>query len=662
MRSAFTLRFGCSGLAEMMSIAPRRSLSLACALLSMGALSGISQLARPPEGNSDRMATLKLLEKRKAYEVANTKSFTAFSEFQFTDRISESGIRFEHQVVEDAAKSYKAAHYDHGNGVAAADVDGDGLVDLYFTTQLGTNQLWRNLGKGRFQDMTSIAGVGLPDQISVGASFADIDHDGDPDLFVTTVRHGNHLFENLGNGRFREITQQAGLTYSGHSSGAVFLDYDQDGLLDLFLVNVGIYTSNEKGPGGYFRALPDAFQGHLYPERTEHSILYHNLGGNRFEDVSAQMHLLDGSWSGDATSLDINGDNFPDLYVVNMQGDDHLYVNQHGKGFVDQTALYFPKTPWGAMGVKSFDMDQDGLMDLFVTDMHSDMTKPQTELGLSFRLDVERAKSEKWCAVQWTDEYLQGASNNIFGNAFYHNLGGGKFAENSDVIGAETYWPWGVSVGDVNADGYEDVFVTSGMGYPFRYAINPLLLNEHGRSFFNAEFLVGLEPRAGRRTDKKWFSLDCDGADKEHPECMGKSGRVDVFGTLSTRSSVLVDLDNDGDLDLVTNEFNDRPQILFSNLSEKTSIHFLKVQLQGTKSNRDGLGATVKVKIGNRALTQYHDGKSGYLAQSSLPLYFGLGTTPKADRIEVLWPSGKRQVVKEKIPENGLIQIIENGE
>ena len=109
------------------------------------------------------MATLKLLEKRKAYEVANTKSFTAFSEFQFTDRISESGIRFEHQVVEDAARTYKAAHYDHGNGVAAADVDGDGLVDLYFTTQLGTNQLWRNLGKGRFQDMTSIAGVGLPE-------------------------------------------------------------------------------------------------------------------------------------------------------------------------------------------------------------------------------------------------------------------------------------------------------------------------------------------------------------------------------------------------------------------------------------------------------------------------------------------------------------------
>lgn len=662
MRSAFTLRFDCSGLAEMMLIAPHRSLISVCALLSMGVLTGISQLAPPPEGNSDRVATLKLLEKRKAYAVANTKSFTAFSEFQFTDRISESGIRFEHQVVEDAARSYKAAHYDHGNGVAAADVDGDGLVDLYFTTQLGTNQLWRNLGKGRFQDITPIAGVGLPDQISVGASFADIDHDGDPDLFVTTVRHGNHLFENLGNGRFREITQQAGLAYSGHSSGAVFLDYDQDGLLDLFLVNVGIYTSNEKGPGGYFRALPDAFQGHLYPERTEHSILYHNLGGNRFQDVSAQMHLVDGSWSGDATSLDINGDNFPDLYVVNMQGDDHLYVNQQGKGFVDQTARYFPKTPWGAMGVKSFDMDQDGLMDLFVTDMHSDMTKPQTELGLSFRLDVERAKSEKWCAVQWTDEYFQGASNNIFGNAFYHNLGGGKFAENSDVIGAETYWPWGVSVGDVNADGYEDVFVTSGMGYPFRYAINPLLLNEHGSSFFNAEFLVGLEPRADRRTDKKWFSLDCDGADKEHSECMGKSGRVDVFGTLSTRSSVLVDLDNDGDLDLVTNEFNDRPQILFSNLSEKTSIHFLKVQLKGTKSNRDGLGATVKVKIGNRALTQYHDGKSGYLAQSSLPLYFGLGTTPKADQIEVLWPSGKRQVVKEKIPENSLIQIIENGE
>src|SRR5207249_3284908 len=188
---------------------------------------------------------------RKQQQVASARNVQAFYGFQFTNRINESRIRFQHQIVDDAGKDYKAAHYDHGNGMAVADIDGDGLLDIYFTTQLGTNQLWRNLGGGRFEDTTSKAGVGLPDQIAVTASFADIDNDGDPDLFVTTVRHGNHLFENVGNGRFRDITHEAGLDYVGHSSGAVFFDFDNDGLLDLFLVNVGVYTRNQQGPGGY---------------------------------------------------------------------------------------------------------------------------------------------------------------------------------------------------------------------------------------------------------------------------------------------------------------------------------------------------------------------------------------------------------------------------
>ena len=157
--------------------------------------------------------------------------------------------------------------------MCAADVDGDGLPDLYFVTQLGTNELWKNVGNGRFVDVTARAGLALPDEIGVGCAFADIDNDGDPDLFVTTVRHGNRLFENLGNGTFRDITVQAGVGYVGHSSGAVFFDYDGDGLLDLFLTNVGVYTGNARGRGGYYVALSDAFLGHLHPERAEASIL-----------------------------------------------------------------------------------------------------------------------------------------------------------------------------------------------------------------------------------------------------------------------------------------------------------------------------------------------------------------------------------------------------
>ena len=327
-----------------------------------------------------------------------------------------------------------------------------------------------------------------------------------------------------------------------------------------------------------------------------------------------------------------------------MQGDNHYYENQGGKKFIDKTASLFPKTPWGAMGVKSFDYNQDGRLDLFVTDMHSDMTSLQVNAGnRNFRVSFEKAKSEAWCMKEWGEAILQGSSNNIFGNALYQNKGGGNFEEVSDRLGVETYWPWGVSVGDLNADGFEDVFVTAGMGYPFRYGINSLLLNEGGQKFFDAEFLLGVEPRAGGVV-KDLFELDCGGEDKDDIRCAGETGRLVVRGSLSSRSSAIFDLDDDGDLDIITSENSDRPQVLISNLSERTNIHFLKIKLVGTTSNRDALGALVQVHAGGRVYTQFNDGKTGYLSQGSIPLYFGLGAATRVDKIEVRWPSGQKGV------------------
>src|SRR5258708_34906119 len=192
----------------------------------------------------DELEDLDWLQRLRDAQLNAGATVEAFHDFQFTDRLAESGITFVHHTVEDAGKTYKAAHYDHGNGIAIADVDGDGLLDIYFLNQVGGNQLWRNLGGGKFENITESAGVGVPGKVSVSASFADIDNDGDPDLYVTTVRGGNMLFENDGHGHFKDITAASGLGYSGHSSGAVFFDYDRDGLLDLFLANVGRYTTD----------------------------------------------------------------------------------------------------------------------------------------------------------------------------------------------------------------------------------------------------------------------------------------------------------------------------------------------------------------------------------------------------------------------------------
>ena len=589
-------------------------------------------------------------------------------DFRFTDERQASGITFENRVVDDAGRAYKLVHYDHGSGLCAADVDGDGLPDLYFTTQLGTNELWKNQGNGRFVNVTKEAGLEMPDAIAVGCSFADIDNDGDPDLFVTTVRHGNRLFENLGNGKFRDITQAAGVGYVGHSSGAVFFDYDGDGLLDLFVTNVGVYTSNERGSGGYYVGLSDAFMGHLHPERAEASILYHNLGGNRFKDVSREVGLVDLSWSGDATTFDVNDDGFPDLYILDMQGGDHLWLNEGGKHFRDATAPYFPKPPWGSMGVKVFDFDGDGRLDLFVTSMHPDM-------WVNIAPGDWPAEGRKPDTSTVAGGMIpEGKDRFIFGNELFANRGGGRFAEISDSVGVETYWPWGPSVDDFNADGWDDIFIAAGMNFPYRYGINSVLLNDGGHRFLPSEFVVGVEPRPNGVTQQVWFTLECNGADRGHPFCgpcahpesmagacrLDAAGHLTMMGSLGTRAAVALDLDDDGDLDIVTNEFNGRPQVLVSDLAQRHRVHFLKVRLRGTRSNREGLGAQVTVVLPDgRRMLKVLDGKSGYLSQSDLPLYFGLAGADHAGAIEVRWPSGRRQIVAGPLGAGQTIDVIE---
>lgn len=601
----------------------------------------------------------------------------AYHGFQFTDRVDSSGITFTYRAVDDAGRDYKAVHYDHGSGICAADVDGDGRPDLFLMTQLGSSELWRNLGGGRFENATDKAGLRLPDAIGVGCAFADIDNDGRPDLFLTTVRHGNRLFHNEGGGRFKDITAEAGVGYVGHSSGAVFFDYDGDGLVDLLVTNVGKYTSDVQGPGGYWCGLTDAFHGHTFPDRAEASLLYHNAGGGRFTDASAATGFHDVSWSGDATVIDANEDGWPDLYLTNMQGSDRLWLNDKGRHFTEATAKYFPRTPWGAMGSKVFDYNGDGRLDLFVTDMHSDMFTPIAPEDWTF----EALKSDPRAMPD--DYFPEGKGALIFGNALFANRGAAKagkgappYEEVSGRAGVETYWPWGPSVDDLNADGWDDILVIGSMNFPYRYGLNSVLLNEGNGRFLSAEFTLGVEPRARGAMEQVWFTLDCrangkDAGSKNCELCAGPdaaklgcrkdaSGRYSMMAAKGGRSAVILDIDGDGDLDIVTNEFNARPQVLVSDLAQRGKQHALSVRLHGVRGNRQGLGAEVTLVLADkRRVLKVLDGKSGYLSQSDLPLYFGLAAADHADHLEVRWRSGKVQIVAGPLAAGKTIEVTE---
>src|SRR5436309_8001721 len=252
--------------------------------------------------------------------------------------------------------------------------------------------------------------------------------------------------------------------------------------------------------------------------------------------------------------------------------------------------------------------------------------------------------------------------------------GGGRFEEVSDAVGVETYWPWGPSVDDFNADGWDDIFIAAGMNFPYRYGINSLLLNEGGQRFLPSEFVVGVEPRPNGATQQVWFTLDCNGADRGHPFCgacahpeslagacrVDAAGHLTMMGSRGTRAAVALDLDGDGDIDIVTNEFNAGPQVLVSDLAQRHPVHMLAVRPRGTRSNREGLGAQVTVVLPDgRRLLKLLDGKSGYLSQSDLPLDFGLVDADHAAAIEVRWPSGRRQSVAGPLKAGQTIDVVE---
>ena len=493
-----------------------------------------------------------------------------------------------------------------GCGVAFYDYDNDGWLDIFLVngTRLEgfpagsepTSHLFRNNRDGTFTDVTVKAGVAHSGW-GQGACVGDYDNDGWDDLFVTYFGK-NVLYHNNGDGTFTDVSQKAGVAGNGKrwNTGCAFVDYDRDGRLDLFVANyieMDLATAPvpESGPCLYKSVMvacgPPGLQGGK-------NILYHNNGDGTFSDVSEASGILkaNGTYGLGVLTADLDNDGWPDIYVANDSTASALYQNKKNGKFEDIAieagcALSPDGKPQAGMGISAADYDLDGNLDLVKTNFAGDTP------------------------------------------SLYHNLGGANFEDATFTagLGAHTqYLGWGCGFFDFDNDGWADILICNGHVYPeveqlkteAGYAQRKLLYyNLHNGHFADVSFQVG----------------------------------PGISEPSTSRGAAFGDFDNDGDVDVVVNTVNDYPQLL--RCDSKLENNWIKVRTIGTKSNRSGIGARVRCVTHPAGETKAHQqidevrSGGGYFSQNDLRVHFGLGKAEKVDVLEIRWPSGQVDTLKD---------------
>lgn len=514
------------------------------------------------------------------------------NEEYFQEIASEIGLDFIHSI---GAAEMENIIESVGGGAAFIDFDQDGFMDIY--TCSGTwvkgfsktkppesdnyNRLYRNLKNGTFQEVSKTAGVRGP-WYSMGVTVGDINNDGYPDIYLSNYGD-NTLYLNKGDGTFEDITDQSGVGGGNKCSvGAVWLDYDNDGLLDLY---VGNYLNYDPDYSYYY--APDGFPGPLAYD-SQKDVLYKNVGDNKFEDVTKQMGIIDidGRAMG-VGAADYDGDGFVDIYVANDHTVNYLWHNDAGNGFTDKGTLSgtgFSQAGEAtvSMSVDFADYNHDELLDIFISD-------------------------DNYCSL-------------------YENIGNGVFKDNSYASGISMasgqFVGWSSSFLDFDNDGDPDLFKANG---ELKH-----LYGQEDQLFDN----VG----EGKFSD---ISLDLSSYFKE--EHVG-------------RGACMGDYDNDGDLDIYIVNLNGPGKLLRNNKGNESN--WIILDLEGTKSNRDGIGCRIKILSNSSVQVSQKKSTTGYLSQNDSRVHFGLGEAKLIDKIEIMWPSGTSQVL-EQITSNQILKITE---
>ena len=552
-----------------------------------------------------------------------------------------SGFDFINKIVNQTDFNiFDYRNFYNGGGVAIGDINNDGLSDIYMTANMGQNKLYLNKGDFVFEDITAQAGVAGNKPWSTGVIMADINADGFLDIYVSNAgtlegnNHDNDLYINNGDSTFTEKAEQYNLAKTGFSTHATFFDYDKDGDLDAYILNNSNVPVSSLGNEGQRDVRAQDWE-KVKPEFRGVGDLLMRNDGDTFTDVSKEAGIY-GSLIGFGLGVvvtDLNQDLWPDLYVSNDFFErDYLYINQKDGSFRESIKDYTSHLSLSAMGIDISDINNDGLQDIFITDM---LPEDETRVKSVMEFDGYNVYKRK----QRNDFYQQ-----FIQNTLQINNGNGTFSEVAYSAGIEaTDWSWTGLIFDMDNDGYRDIYVTNG--------INHDLTDLDFVDFFANEIMVSVRTGKKQAIDSIINKMPVkplpNYAYRNNGDITFDNKAADWGLGLESMSNGAAygDLDNDGDLDLVVNNVNMDAFLYRNNTQEMTNNNYLKIDFKGSAKNPFGVGASARVYHSGKELFYEHVPSRGFQSSMQYGLTIGLGETATIDSVRVIWPDNKTQLL-----------------
>lgn len=549
--------------------------------------------------------------------------------------VSQTNVDFENTLKDsDDFNIIEYLYFYNGGGVALGDINNDGMTDIYFSSNQQSNKLYLNKGNFAFEDITATSGVSGVGNWKTGVTMADVNGDGFLDIFVCGVgnykkfKGRNQLFINNGNLTFSDKTDEYGLTFQGFSTQASFFDYDNDGDLDLYLVNHSVHTRRSYGHAR-LRYESDSLAGDK---------LYRNelvaTGKAHFIDVTSQAGILNsqiGYGLGVGIS-DLNLDGYLDIYVSNdFNENDYLYINQRNGTFTQELEKAIPHSSRFSMGNDIADINNDGLMDILTLDMLPKVENVIKTTAGEDPYEIYEFKLRHGYHYQFARNALQlnrgcDEKNNLM------------FSDIASIAGVEaTDWSWSPLLADFDNDGYKDLFVANGIvGRPNDLDYINFIARDSSQRYLSDQKLIEQMPSG--KVPNVFFRNEGNLSFQDVSDSW-----TGTEPSLSNGASY-ADLDNDGDLDLVVNNINEKA-FLYRNDMGSTAVNFMKIKFEGEGANRFGIGARVLVFVGNKKIVYEQIPSRGWLSSVDYTMHIGLGNE-KVDSVSIRWPDNKSQTLK----------------